>query len=206
MTAGSSTAAGDHEGGVVVPVLRTERLVLRGWLDADRAPFAALNADAEVMRHFPSTLTAAQTDEMIDSMMIGWARRGFGLWAVERVDSGEFIGFIGLSSPSWSAEPMVEVGWRLARSSWGHGFAPEGARAALDFGFSTVRLPAGEIVSFTTAQNSKSRRVMEKIGLRHDPSRDFEHPLLPEWDERWHVLYAISASEHRADGAASVAR
>jgi len=196
--------AGESSDGV--PVLRTDRLVLRGWRPADRAPFAALNADGEVMRHFPSTLTATQSDDMVDSIMAGWERRGFGLWAVERADTAAFIGYIGLSSPSWSAEPMVEVGWRLARSSWGNGFAPEGARAALDFGFSCVRLPDHEIVSFTTVQNAKSRRVMEKIGMRHDASRDFDHPLLADWHERRHVLYSISAHEHRADGTVGVAR
>lgn len=194
------------EGQPQIPVIRTERLVLRDWRDTDRAPFAELNADAEVMRHFPSTLTTAQSSEMVDSIMAGWSRRGFGLWAVERLDTGAFIGFIGLSSPSWSAEPLVEVGWRLARSSWGNGFAPEGARAALDHGFSSVRLPGDEIVSFTTVGNSKSRRVMEKIGMRHDPARDFDHPLLPDWEECRHVLYAITADEHRAEGSTGVAR
>jgi 3-dehydroquinate dehydratase/shikimate dehydrogenase len=101
---------------------------------------------------------------------------------------------------------MVEVGWRLDRRCWGNGYAPEGARAALEFGFSSVRLPGDEIVSFTTVQNVKSRRVMEKIGMRHDATRDFDHPLLADWHERRHVLYALSAHEHRALGAVGVAR
>lgn len=201
-----SSECRDGAGPSRVPVVRTARLVLREWRDTDRAPFAALNGDPEVMRHFPSTLTPTQSSEMVDSMVAGWERRGFGLWAVERLDTGEFIGYVGLSSPSWSTEPLVEVGWRLARSSWGNGFAPEGARAALSFGFSSVRLPGNEIVSFTTVENSKSRRVMEKIGMRHDSARDFDHPLLPDWEERRHVFYAISALEHRADGVAGVAR
>jgi ribosomal-protein-alanine N-acetyltransferase len=112
---------------------------------------------------------------------------------VERIDNGEFIGFVGLSSPGWQAwfTPCVEIGWRLGRQHWGNGFAPEAARAALAWGFDHVELPNDEVVSFTTVANAKSRRVMEKIGLRHDPARDFDHPLLPDWVERRHVLYAI---------------
>lgn len=186
----------------MTPEIRTDRLLLRGWREDDKAPYAALNADPEVMRHFPSTLTAQQSDEMVDMIAQRWEQNGFGLWAVERLDDGRFIGFVGLSSPSWSPEPVVEVGWRLAREHWGQGFAPEGARAALDFGFTHVSLPGDEIVSFTTEANDKSRRVMEKIGMRHDPARDFDHPLLPDWAGRRHVLYVI----HRDEWVRGVAR
>lgn len=179
-----------------VPVLHTERLCLREWRDSDRVPYAALNADPEVMRHFPSVLTAAQSDEMVERMSAAWTRNGFGLWAVERIDTSQFIGFVGLSSPTWSPVPLVEVGWRLAREHWGLGFAPEAARAALQFGFTRVALPADEIVSFTTVANSKSRRVMEKIGMVHQMHRDFDHPLLPDWHECRHVLYAIDRARH----------
>jgi RimJ/RimL family protein N-acetyltransferase len=145
------------------------------------------------MRHFPSTLTEQQSNEMIDRMRAVWAERGFGLWAVERTDTAELVGFVGLSAPAWQSSftPCVEVGWRLARRHWGNGFAPEAATAALQFGFDNVELPHDEIVSFTTVANSNSRRVMEKIGMVHDPARDFDHPLLPTWPERRHVLYRI---------------
>ena len=126
------------------PRLRTERLLLREWHDADRAPYAALNADPAVMEHFPSTLTAQQSDEMVDRIIAKWASDGCGLWAVEVTDPvpaadhlrGRFVGFIGLAKPSWTAEftPCVEIGWRLSRAAWGRGYAPEGARAVLACG------------------------------------------------------------------------
>ena len=182
------------------PTLRTDRLRLRAWRDSDKPAYAALNADPEVMAHFPSTLTAEQSDEMVDRMAAAWGERGYGLWAVDRHDTGEFIGFVGLSSPSWQAEctPCVEVGWRLARKHWGRGFAPEAAQAALEWGFADLELPRDEIVSFTTVANHNSRRVMEKLGLLHDPSRDFDHPLLPDWAGCRHVLYAIDRRQWQA--------
>ncbi|MGZ4671767.1 MAG: GNAT family N-acetyltransferase [Ilumatobacteraceae bacterium] len=166
---------------------------MREWRDSDRQPYAAINADPAVMRHFPSTLTPRQSGEMIDRMDAGWSDRGFGLWAVERLDTSEFIGFVGLSAPAWQAAftPCVEVGWRLASQQWGHGFAPEAAVAALDWAFANVDLPGDEVVSFTTVANISSRRVMEKIGMIHDVAADFDHPLLPGWTERRHVLYRI---------------
>lgn len=186
----------------MTPEVRTDRLLLRGWRDEDKLPYAMLNADPEVMRHFPSMLSPQQSDEMVDHMAMAWEANGFGLWAVERLDTHAFIGFVGLSSPSWADPPCVEVGWRLAHQHWGNGFAPEAARAALAFGFHHVVLPTYEIVSFTTTRNLKSQRVMQKIGMRHDPSREFDHPLLPTWDERRHVLYSID----RPTWWASVAR
>jgi RimJ/RimL family protein N-acetyltransferase len=171
----------------------TARLLMREWRAADREPYAALNADPDVMRHFPSTLTARQSGEMIDRMTAAWSDRGFGLWAVERVDTADLIGFVGLSMPVWEASftPCVEVGWRLAKQHWGHGFAPEAATAALEWGFDNVDLPGDEIVSFTTTANVGSRRVMEKIGMVRDVDGDFDHPLLPTWPQRRHVLYRI---------------
>jgi ribosomal-protein-alanine N-acetyltransferase len=174
-----------------VPRLLTTRLVMRDWTNGDRVPFAELNADAEVMRHFPSTLTAQQSDEMVDRIRSAWVQHGYGLWAVERADTSQFIGFVGLSTPSWASAPIVEVGWRLAQRHWGYGFASEAATAALGFGFSRLDLPADEIVSFTTVGNDRSRRVMERIGLTHRPERDFDHPLLGHWHGCRHVLYAL---------------
>jgi RimJ/RimL family protein N-acetyltransferase len=178
------------------PLLRTERLLLRAWTGADKVPYAAVNTDPEVMVHFPATLTAEQSDEMVDRMAASWGLRGYGSWAVERPDSGEFVGMVMLSTPAWTEwfTPCVEVGWRLAREQWGQGFAPEAARAVVGWGFEHLDLPNDEIVSFTTVQNSNSRRVMEKLGFTHDPADDFDHPLLGDWHEARHVFYRMSRS------------
>jgi RimJ/RimL family protein N-acetyltransferase len=177
----------------VVPHLRTERLLLREWRVHDRAAFAALNADPAVMEYFPSTLTAEQSDELVDRILEGWADRGFGLWAVEVPASATFIGFVGFSSPSWAAEftPCVEIGWRLGHHAWGLGYATEAAHAALVWGFANVELPRDEIVSFTTVGNVRSRRVMQRLGMVRDPADDFDHPMLPGWTGRRHVLYRL---------------
>lgn len=184
----------------MTPEVETLRLLLRGWREADRVPYARINADPKVMRHFPSTLTREQSDQMVDRMMAAWEANSFGLWAVERKDNGVFIGFVGLAAPSWQAPftPCVEVGWRLAASSWGNGFAPEAAMAALEFGFDHVDLPNDEIVSFTTTQNHNSQRVMQKIGMRLDPAREFDHPLTPGWVEQRHVLYCMERKHWHA--------
>lgn len=185
-------------------VIRTKRLLLREWRESDKLPYAALNADREVMEHFPSTLTTLQSDEMVDRIVVAWEQRGFGLWAVERTDTRQFIGLVGLTMPSWQTDftPCVEVGWRLAKQHWGHGFAPEAAIAALAFGFEQVELPNDEIVSFTTTLNVNSQRVMHKIGMRLDPGREFDHPATPGWQGQRHVLYCID----RATWQAGVAR
>lgn len=178
----------------MTPRIETERLLMRGWRETDKQPYALLNSDPDAMRHFPSTLSADQSDEMVERMAAAWEQRGFGLWAVERVDTHQFIGFVGLSAPGWHVDgltPCVEVGWRLAAQHWGHGFAPEGARAALDFAFQQVDLPNDEVVSFTTTKNLKSQRVMQKIGLIVDPASEFDHPMTPGWDEQRHVVYCI---------------
>lgn len=136
--------------------LRTRRLLLRRWQTGDRAPFAALNADAEVMEHFPAVLDRAGSDALVDRIEARLDESGYGLWALERQDSGQFVGLTGLMPLTFSAHftPAVEVGWRLARSAWGHGFATEAATAALDFGFGTLGL--GEIVSVTAVPNRRS--------------------------------------------------
>jgi RimJ/RimL family protein N-acetyltransferase len=179
---------------MTVPELRTERLVLRAWRKADRVPFAALNADPEVMEHFPATLTAEQSDAMVDRIEQMWATSGFGLWTVDEQASGNFIGYVGLSSPTWQAHftPCVEIGWRLARSAWGQGYATEAASAAMQWAFDSIELPRDELVSFTVVGNLRSRRVMEKLGFERDPGDDFDHPSLPDWEHRRHVLYRRS--------------
>jgi RimJ/RimL family protein N-acetyltransferase len=139
-------------------------------------------------------LTPQQSDEMVERMVASWRDRGHGLWAVERLDTTEFVGFVGLAAPTWQASftPCVEVGWRLAKQHWGHGFAPEAAHAALAWGFENVDLPGDEIHSFTTLANLNSQRVMVKIRMTHDAADDFDHPLLPDWVDRRHVRYRIN--------------
>ncbi len=172
--------------------LVTERLVLRPWRPADRAPFAALNADPAVMEHFPAPLTGEESDAMIARAEAHLDQHGFGPWAVEVRGGAPVIGFVGLVVPRFTAHftPCVEIGWRLARAHWGHGYATEAARAALAFGFGTVGL--AEIVSFTVPANVRSIAVMERLGMTRDPAGDFEHPNLPEGHPlRRHVLYRI---------------
>lgn len=176
------------------PVLRTERLILRPWREEDLAPFAAMNADSDVMRHFPAPLSREESDALAGRIRERFADRGWAQWAVEIPGVTPFAGFIGLSVPSFQAHfmPGVEIGWRLARGCWRRGYATEGARAALDFGFGTLKL--AEIVSFTVVANQPSRRVMERLGMRHDPAGDFDHPNVPEGHPmRRHVLYRLRA-------------
>lgn len=195
------------------PIIRTERLVLRAWRDEDRDPYADLNADPVVMAHFPAPLTRDQSDGHVAAIGRHFAERGFGLWAVEVVGGAPFVGFVGLSVPAWEGPftPAVEVGWRLAREAWGRGYATEGALAALWFGFDEIlrvddrfvtRAAAGpavgerlgEVVSFTTPGNVRSRRVMEAIGMARDPADDFDHPNLAAAAPhlRRFVLYRIT--------------
>jgi len=173
--------------------------VLRRFRDADREPFAALNADLEVMRHFPAALDREQSDALIDRIEAHFDEHGFGLWAVELADTGALAGFVGLAIPRFEAAftPCVEVGWRLAREHWGAGIAPEAAERALRFGFGEAGLD--EIVSFTSQANAPSRRVMEKLGMQHDPADDFEHPSVAEGSHlRCHVLYRLSRAQWKA--------
>jgi RimJ/RimL family protein N-acetyltransferase len=176
--------------------LRTDRLLLRRWRAEDRDVFAALNADPVVMEHFPSVSARADSDAAADRIAAHFERHGFGLWAVEVVGVAPFAGFVGLCVPRFEAHftPCVEIGWRLARAFWDKGYATEGAREALAFGFEHLRLD--EVVSYTVPANVRSRRVMEKLGMNHDAGGDFEHPLLPEGHPlRGHVLYRIARNE-----------
>jgi RimJ/RimL family protein N-acetyltransferase len=176
-----------------VPKIRTERLLLREWCVSDRLPFAAINADPIVMEHFPRRLSADETSAFIDRIVARWMDDGYGLWAVERVEDRTLIGFVGLTSPPWEAAftPAVEIGWRLARGAWGKGYATEAARATLRFGFETLRLD--EILSWTVPANTRSRAVMERLGVAHDPADDFDHPGMPVGSPlRRHVLYRLS--------------
>lgn len=170
--------------------IRTDRLVLRGWRDSDRDGLAAMNADPRVAEHLPGPMTREQSDALFDRVVANFGTRGFDVFAVEISGTGEFAGFVGLTVPRFEAAftPCVEIGWRLAPAHWGRGYATEAARASLAFGFETLGLV--EIVSFTVPANVRSRRVMERIGMTHDPRDDFDHPLLHEGHAlRRHVLY-----------------
>lgn len=182
--------------------LSTSRLLLRGWRPDDREPFAALNADSEVMRHFPAPLDRARSDALADVVDGALRRYGWGLWAVEPRDSGGFIGFVGLAPVAFEAAftPAVEIGWRLARPAWGHGYATEAARAAASFAFTELHLE--EIVSFTATGNARSRAVMERLGMAHDAADDFDHPNLPVGHPlARHVLYRLPRGRWRVPAA-----
>lgn len=174
--------------------LRTERLLLRRWRSGDRAPFAALNADPEVMRYFPAPLSADESDAFIDHIELALERDGWGLWALELRTTGTFIGFTGLARATFEAHftPAVEIGWRLAREAWGQGYATEAARAAARFGFTDLALD--ELVSFTAVANLRSRAVMQRLGMTRAHDEDFDHPRVPEGHPvRRHVLYRLPA-------------
>ena len=145
------------------------------------------------MEYFPSVLDRAQSDALAERIEAGFVTHGHGLWAVEIPGEAEFIGFVGLAFHNFEAHftPAVEVGWRLARNYWGRGFASEAARAAVDDGFDRVALK--EIVSFTVPENKRSVRVMQRLGMTHDPADDFDHPRMPPGHRlRRHVLYRLT--------------
>ena len=166
-----------------------------------------MNGDKEVMEHFPSCLSRAESDAFIDRQLAFAADRGFGLWAVEVVGVTPFAGFTGLLAPSFESHftPCVEVGWRLARAQWGHGYATEAARASLVYGFDTFGL--SEIIAMLVPENRRSAAVCDRLGMTHDPSFDFDHPLIPEgtrsvggYSARRHSLYRLTRrrfDEHR---------
>lgn len=182
--------------------LRTDRLILRPWTDADRAPFAAMNADPEVRRFFSSLQTRAESDKGADFLAGQFARTPYGPWAVEVPGETAFAGFVG----PWETPPDVrphgdvEIGWRLARAFWGRGYATEAARASLDFVFRERHLD--EIVAFVVPANAASRAVMERIGLREDPAAAFDHPRVPEGHpQRRHLLYRLARRDWTAPAA-----
>lgn len=177
--------------------LHSERLLLRRWREDDVEPFVQMVADPEVMRYFPATQTREEALAMIERVHAHIAEHGFGLWALQRRDSGAFIGFTGLGVVGFAApfcapdRPTIEIGWRLARVHWGQGFASEAARASLACAFEDLRLP--EVVAFTVPANQPSQRVMQRIGMHRDPADDFQHPNLPGGHPlRAHVLYRLS--------------
>ena len=173
--------------------IKTERLLLRPWREEDLEPFAALNADPRVREFFPSLLSKEESDASVKRMSEPIQRRGWGLWAASLIETGEFIGMIGLEDVPFQAHfvPAVEIGWRLAFKHWGKGYASEGALACLKYGFETLKLE--QIVAFTAVQNRRSRKVMERIGMHCNPADDFDHPKVPEGHKLGRqVLYRIT--------------
>ncbi len=174
--------------------LATGRLRLRRWRPEDREPFAAINADPAVMQFYPAPMSRTDSDALVDRIEAHFEDHGFGLWALEIPGIASFAGFVGLMVPRFEASftPCVEIGWRVASPLWRRGYATEAARAALDHGFGPLGL--AEILAFTVPSNTASRRVMEKLGMTHDPADDFDHPLMPESSPlRPHVLYRMTA-------------
>jgi len=177
-------------------MIRTPRLLLRPWRDEDREPFTAMNADPAVMEFFPACLTREESDKGMAWFQSDYQTHGFGMLAAELLGEAPFIGFIGIQKVPFDAPftPAIEIGWRLARPFWNHGLATEGASAVLSYGFR--KLDLNEIVSFAVPANVQSRRVMQKIGMRHDHASDFDHPKLPEGHPlRRHVLYRLSKTD-----------
>jgi RimJ/RimL family protein N-acetyltransferase len=179
----------------VVPTVRTERLVLRGWRPEDRAPYAALRADPAVAEYLGGGLDRAASDAAIAAYEGHWAREGFGMWAIEVPGVAPLAGAVGLERvpAALPFAPAVEVAWRLQHGCWGRGYATEGARAALTYAFESVGLD--DVVAFTAADNVRSRRVMARLGMTRDPAEDFEHPRLAAGAPlRPHVLYRVTAA------------
>jgi len=170
--------------------ISTERLIMRSWRESDLAPWAAMNADPEVRRYVGPLLTPGQAEAWVLNFQDDLDRHGFGFWALEVRASGDFIGFTGLDIVEEEMPVTgVEIGWRLARSAWGHGYATEAARAAMEYGFGILTLP--EIVAITMAANLRSQAVMERIGMTRDPAEDFDDPDVEEPSLRRHVVYRI---------------
>jgi RimJ/RimL family protein N-acetyltransferase len=169
--------------------ISTGRLIMRGWRESDLAPWAAMNADPDVRRYLGPLLTSGQAEAWVLNYQDDLDRRGFGFWAVEVRASGEFVGFTGLGilDDEMPVAGGVEIAWRLARPAWGHGYATEAARAALDYGFGTLELP--EIVAVTMAGNLRSRAVMERIEMTRDPAEDFDDQDVDEGPLRRQVVY-----------------
>ncbi len=181
-------------------MIQTERLLLRRWREEDREPFYRLNSDPRVMEFMPACLTRAESDVLLERINEHFRKHDFGLCAAELREGRTFIGYVGLAVPTFEASftPCVEIGWRLSADHWGRGLATEAARAMAGYAFEKLGLEG--IVSFTVPENMRSRRVMEKMGMTHDASDDFDHPNLPEGHPlRRHVVYRLRKRETRPE-------
>lgn len=177
-------------------LIQTKRLGLRTWKESDLEPFAKINACPQVMRYYPNPLSSEATQQFMARIMQQYQDYGFCVYAVDLLETEQFIGYIGFMRPNFESyfTPCVEIGWRLDASVWNRGLATEGALACLDYGFN--QLGFEEIYSFTAVVNTPSERVMQKIGLQKIDS--FEHPLLPQGHTlRQHVLYKTTKSANQ---------
>lgn len=171
--------------------LKTERLLLRKWRDDDLTDFAALNADPEVMEFFADVLDTKESNELAKEIIKRINENGWGFWAVELLSDNSFIGFVGLNKPSYDVpvDLCIEIGWRLAKKYWGHGYATEAAKASLEFAFNELKLD--KVYSFASVGNKRSCAVMERLNMV-DTNTPFQHPMIPEGSPlREHVLYKI---------------
>ncbi|WGU95759.1 GNAT family N-acetyltransferase [Paenibacillus dendritiformis] len=172
--------------------LETSRLQLRDWAEADLEPFQRLNADKQVMRYFPKTLSPEETNVFYQSIVAELKECGFGLYAVEVKEDKEFIGLTGFHRATFEADftPCIEIGWRLKKQAWGKGYATEGAAACLQYGFH--ELGFRDVYSFTAQVNKPSQNVMKKIGMSF--IKTFNHPKVEKDSPlKEHVLFHIKA-------------
>ena len=182
-------------------IIETERLILRTWKKEDAEAYFQINQDPKVIEFLRGPLTMEQVNDFIPAVNSHGDKRGYTLWAACLKETGELMGFIGLNYTDWESHftPAVEVGWRLGSQFWGKGYATEGAKASLDYGFKKCGLK--EIVSFTVPANVRSLRVMEKIGLKRDVNGDFAHPKSPaDHPLSQHILYRLRADEYLQGG------
>lgn len=177
-------------------ILKTKRLILRTWKEQDLDPMLAINQDPLVCEFLPKIGDRAATKALIQHFIKHYKKYGFTAYAVELKSNGEFIGFVGLLVASFEANftPAIEIAWRLDSQYWGRGYATEAAKSIVNFAFTTLKLE--EVVSFTVENNMRSRRVMEKIGMHHNPHDDFDHPKLSNNSPLCrHVLYRLTRNE-----------
>lgn len=178
-------------------MIETKRLILRTWVTGDIEPYYWINQDQKVIEYLSGPLSRETVEKFIEGANTQQNTRGYTLWAAEVKENHHLIGFIGLNYTDWESKftPAVEVGWRLGSEYWGKGYATEGAKAALKYGFEEIGL--NEIISFAVPENIRSIKVMEKLGLIRDFENDFNHPKLP-LDHKLsnHVLYRLSKEQY----------
>ncbi|MDO6759370.1 GNAT family N-acetyltransferase [Tamlana sp. 2_MG-2023] len=176
-------------------IFKSVRLGFRNWDKSDLEAFSKLNADPEVMAYFPKTLTSKETADFIERLQNHYIKNGYNYFATEILETGEFIGFIGLAHQNYESDftPATDIGWRLKQSAWRQGYATEGAKKCLEFAFETLKL--NKIIATCTVQNFKSELVMKKLGMKK--LTVFNHPNLKEYPEfQKCICYEISKTDY----------